>query len=107
MNLPNTQHKPAKHWTQNYKILNTNLPDIEHEPTRVDADAELQLFVGFVTYFEGSDGTQQIQRHRADFPGVARPVGHRKSRHHHVGVSYSLHLAKKKLFTDVGIHYPQ
>ena len=69
----------------------------------MDSNAQLQLLLGFVTYREHSDVTQQVQAHGGYFSGmlVAVPLG--EPRRHHVSVTHSLDLWKHE---NVQLQFP-
>ena len=68
-----------------------------NELTCVHSNAQLQLVRRPVSDREAADCRQQSQRHARYFSRVWRSVAHRQAGHHHVGVSYRLHLPPSAL----------
>lgn len=61
----------------------------------MDADAELKRLAGPVSDREPLHLVEHVQCHGRDLPSVSVTVPHRQTAHHHVRVSYSLHLQQR------------
>ena len=73
------------------------------QPTCVKSNSHVDPLVGHVPYLEVPCGAKQVQSHGGDLTRVTVAIGNRKSRHHHVCITYCFNLRDRE--EKIGANY--
>ena len=97
---PNKQYRgiltpttPAQQGPQNKNVKNfQEIFFSTFHDTCVETNPDLQFDIWFMFDDKCVDSLEDTEGHPGNLPGVVGSISDRKTRHHHVGIAYRLHL---------------